>query len=341
MPHIAILGSGANGAGIACDLVDAGHDVTIIEQWPENVAALREHGIRVDLPDGTRATAPIRALNLSDVATLRGERFDVVLVVMKAYDTRWACQLIEPYLAPDGIAVGLQNGMTVDIMSDVFGPHRTLGAVIEIAAAMWEPGLVERHTGPAGTWFAVGSLSDATVGRETEITDILRHAGTAVAVDDIRSAKWMKLVVNAAELVTSAIVDLPLLSAARLPGMHDFMLKTGKEAIHVAVASGRSVVPIFGLTDVDPANPDGFVESMLDAVYTQWSLPKTKTTVLQDWQKGRRGEVDQLNGYVVEIGAQVGVPTPANQRTVEIAHLIESGEIAGSPDNLQRLITGI
>jgi 2-dehydropantoate 2-reductase len=339
MPHIAVLGSGANGASVAHDLVRAGHDVTVIEQWPENVAAMRAGGIRVDAPD-EHSEAPVRALNLSDVATLRGERFDIVFVVMKAYDTRWACQLIEPYLAPDGLAVGLQNGMTVEVMSEVFGAHRTLGAVIEIAAAMWEPGLVERHTGPSGTWFAVGSLTDATRGREHEVTDLLQHAGTAVVVDDVLSAKWMKLVVNSAELVTSAILDLPLLDAARLPGMHDFMLLTGKESMRVALASGRSVVPIFGLADVDPDDPDGFVDAMLDAVYTQWSLPQTKTTVLQDWQKGRRGEVEQLNGYVADLGARLGIPTPGNSRTVELAHRIESGELVGSPDNREALIAG-
>lgn len=336
MSHIAVLGSGANGASVACDLVNAGHDVTIIEQWPENVAAIRANGLRVDMPDFS-SSATLRVLNICDVATLRGEQFDIIFVVMKAYDTRWACELIEPYLAVDGLAVGLQNGMTVDTMSQVFGGHRTLGAVIEIAAAMWIPGIVERHTPPSGTWFAVGSVSNETVGREAELTDLLRHAGTAVVVGDIRSAKWMKLVVNAAELVTSAILDLPLLDAARLPGMHDFMVKTGKEAIHVAVGTGHSVVPIFGLTDIDHEDPDGFVETMLDAVYTQWSLPQTKTTVLQDWQKGRRGEVDQLNGYVVSEGRRIGLPTPANGRTVELAHEIERGALRGSPDNLERL----
>ena len=180
------------------------------------------------------------------------------------------------------------------------GPERTLGAVIEIAAAMFTPGVVERHTPPSGTWFGIGSLTGATAGREHEIADLLQHAGTAQVVDDIRSAKWMKLVVNSAELVTSAILDLPLLQAAKVPGMHDFMLETGKEAVRTAMAVGRRIVPIFGLTDVDPDQPEKFVDVMLDMVYTNWSLPHTKTTVLQDWQKGRRSEVDQLNGLIVD-----------------------------------------
>lgn len=334
---IAVIGAGANGAAVGADLTRAGHDVTLVEQWPENVAAMRADGVITEMPDET-ITTPVRAINLSDVATLRGERFDSLFVVVKAYDTRWACELMAPYLRPDGLAVGLQNGMTIDDMSDVLGAERTLGAVIEIAAGMFTPGVVERHTPPSGTWFAVGSLSSATGGREHELADLLQHAGTAQAVDDIRSAKWMKLVVNSAELVTSAILDLPLLQAAKVPGMHEFMLETGKEAVRTAVAVGRKVVPIFGLTDVDPDDPERFVDVMLDMVYTNWSLPHTKTTVLQDWQKGRRSEVDQLNGLIVDEQRRLGGTAPHNARTVEIAHRIEYGDLTGSPDNVELLL---
>jgi 2-dehydropantoate 2-reductase len=334
--RIAIVGSGANGAGIGADLADAGLDVTLIEQWPENVEAIRRDGIVVEMPDETTTTR-VRALHVCEVATLR-EQFDIVLIVMKAYDTRWASELIKPYLKSDGLVVGLQNGMTVDDMSQILGPERTLGAVIEIAAAMFRPGVVERHTPPSGTWFGIGSLSEATRSREQEIADILRFAGTPEIVDDIRSAKWMKLVVNSAELVTSAILDLPLLAAAQVPGMHDFMLQAGKEAVRTAVGLGHRVVPIIGLQDVDPDDPEGFVDRMLDAVYTQWSLPHTKTTVLQDWQKGRRSEVDQLNGLVVREQARLGGSAPYNERTVEIAHRIESGDLRIDPENAALLL---
>ncbi|WP_019180132.1 ketopantoate reductase family protein [Microbacterium yannicii] len=336
--RIAVVGTGANGAGIAADLLRAGQDVTLIEQWPDNVAAMRADGIVVQTPSETVVTQAGSILNFCEVAELRGQRFDLVFIVVKAYDTRWVSELIKPYLAEGALVVGLQNGMTVDAMSEIIGPHRTLGAVIEIAAAMFTPGVVERHTPASGTWFAIGSLTAATVGRESEVTEVLSHAGTAETVTDIRSAKWMKLTVNAAELVTSAILDLPLLDAAKVPGMHDFMLTTGKEAVRTALATGHRIVPIFGLTDVDPEQPELFVEQTLDAVYTKWSLPHTKTTVLQDWQKRRRGEADELNGYVAREAARVGVRTDANERTAAIARRIDAGELDPHPDNVRLLL---
>lgn len=336
-PRIAVLGTGANGAAIGADLTAAGLDVTLVDQWPENVEAMRRGGVRQEGP-GTSSVTPVRALHLCDLATLRGTRFDVVLVVVNAYDTRWACELVKPYLADDAVVVGIQNGMTVDVIADVVGPHRTLGAVIEIAAAMFEPGLVERHTPAAGTWFGVGAISPDAVHLPARVVELLAHSGAAVAVDDIRSAKWMKLVVNCAELVTSACLDLPLLGAAQVPGMHDFMLRAGKEAVRTSQALGHRVVPIFGLEDVDPTRPEAFVEDLLEAVYTKWSLPHTLTTVLQDWRKGRRSEVEELNGHVVAEQARLGGTAPANARTLEVARRIEVGELAPGVANAELLL---
>jgi ketopantoate reductase len=90
---IAVVGTGANGAAIAADLVRGGLDVTLIDQWPENVAAIRERGIDVRMPE-EQFRVPARVFNLCEVATLR-ERFDVILLLVKAYDTRWAAQLTD------------------------------------------------------------------------------------------------------------------------------------------------------------------------------------------------------------------------------------------------------
>lgn len=136
-PRIAVLGTGANGASIGADLTRAGLDVTFIEQWPAHVEAMRERGIRVQMPEETIVT-PVTVLHLCEVATLR-QPFDLVFVLVKAYDTRWACELIKPYLAADGLVVGLQNGMSLDDIADIVGTDRTIGAVIEVSSNMFDP----------------------------------------------------------------------------------------------------------------------------------------------------------------------------------------------------------
>ncbi len=332
---IAVLGAGANGASIGADLTKAGLDVVLIEQWPEHVQAMRSNGLRIEMPDET-LEVPVRAYNLCDVATFT-EQFDIVLVLMKAYDTRWACQLIEPYLRPDGLIVGVQNGMTTDTVAEVVGPERTMGCVIEVSSMMLEPGVVQRHSPQSRSWFAVGSIDSATADREVELADLLALSGTVEIVDGIRAAKWMKLVSNSTTLVTTAILGLPMLEAAAVPGMRELMLSAGQEALDAGLAIGHPALPIFGLTSEDMVQTDRIVELLLDTLYAGFVLPQTTTTILHDWMKGRHSEVDDINGVVVAEHTGRGKAAPVNAAIVELAHRIEHGELKPDPANLALL----
>jgi 2-dehydropantoate 2-reductase len=297
---------------------------------------MRRDGLRIEMPEAT-LTVPVRAHHLCEVATLR-RPFDVVLIVLKAYDARWGAHLIAPLLAPDGLAVGVQNGMTAATIAAVVGPGRSLGCVIEVSSMMTEPGVVQRHSPPSRSWFAVGGLGPATAGREPEVADLLRHAGTVEEVAEIGAAKWMKLVSNCSTLVPTAILGLPMLAALRQPGMRELMIAAGQEALDVGAALGHSVLPIFGLTEADVADCR-VVENLLDTLYAGFVLEQTTTTVLHDWLKGRRSEVDEINGLVVAEAARLGLEAPVNAALVEVTHRIERGELEPGVENLPLLNT--
>ena len=327
--RIAVLGAGANGASVGADLTAAGLDVTLIEQWPAHVEKMRAEGLRITMPERV-LELPVRAHHLCEVAELR-QPFDVVLVLMKAYDTRWACELIKPLVAPDGLVAGVQNGMTADVVAEVVGPGRAIGCVIECSSTMEVPGVVERHTPPERSWFAVGALDPATAGREAEVAELLAQAGAVEVVDDIRSAKWMKLVSNCTTLVTTAILGEPMLASLKHEAMRDLMLAAGQEALDAGLARGHQIEPIFGLGPADVAEPERVVERLLNALYAGFVLPSTTTTILQDWGKGRRSEVDEINGLVV---AELGPDrAPVNAAVVELAHRIERGELEPRLEN--------
>jgi 2-dehydropantoate 2-reductase len=335
-PRIAFVGTGAQGASIGADFVLAGLDVTFIEQWPDHVEAMRKNGVTVNLPTRT-INAKVSALHLCQVAEIR-EPFDLVFLVVKAYDTKWACQLIEPCLAPDGLIVGLQNGMTHEDIASVVGRERTIGAVIEIASNMFVPGVTNRQNDHDTSWFALGALDPKTQGRVEDVAALLRNSGVVQVTDDIRSAKWMKLVVNAAELIPAAIVDLPLADAPRLPDMLEVMRTAGYEAIHAALADGAKIVPIIGMPPLVSNSPERYVDAILDEVLKTFSQPDTLTTSLQDWRKGRRAEVREVNGVVVDKMRSLGQDAPLNRRVVEIALEIESGKLAAHPENSKLLL---
>ena len=335
--RIAVVGTGASGASIGADLTRAGLDVSFIEQWPSHVEAMRVGGIRIEMPEQT-LTTPVRVFDLCEAASLR-ETFDIVLIVVKAYDTRWTCELIKPLVSPTGLVVGVQNGMTMDDIASIVGPERTLGAVVEIAANMFEPGIVDRQTPPAGTWFAIGAYDAATEGRESEVVEVLRHAGKVEISHDIRSAKWMKLVVNAAECLPSAILNLPLGEAVQVPGIRDVMLASGNEAIGTALALGHQLVPIFDKSQIEENDPSHYAAALLDTVLSQWTLPNTRVAHLQDWLKGRRAEVDEINGIVVAEQQAMGGTAPVNAKLVDIALRIERGELKADPSNAALLLS--
>lgn len=337
--RIAILGSGAQGSGVGADMVRAGLDVVFVEQWPDHVEAMRRHGVEVRMPQETVVT-PVEVMHLCEVATVR-KPFDLVFLVTKAYDTRWACELIKPALAADGAVVGLQNGMNVDDIASIVGPERTIGAVIEMASNMFEPGVVNRENSPETAWFAVGAIDAAAKRHEQDVWDALHHAGTVEISDDIRSSKWMKLVANAGELVPSAILDLPLADAARVPGVREFMDRCCIEAAGATVASGSRLRPVFGLTEADVTSAETYAPALLDIVLQRFSSPTTRTTVLQDWMKGRRAEVQEINGTVVRAMRAAGLDAPANERTVDVALRIERGELERGVHNVERLLAPV
>jgi 2-dehydropantoate 2-reductase len=337
--RIAVLGTGANGAGIGADLVDAGLDVTFVDQWPENVEAIRRDGVRVEMAGSSR-TVRVPVLHLCELATVR-RPFDVVLLLVKAYDTRWACELIAPYVAPDGVVVGVQNGMTGDVIVDVMGGSRALASVIEVTAAMYEPGVVERHSDRDRSWFAVGAPDPSAAHHVAGAAAILRHAGVVEEVEDITSPKWMKLVLNAGELVPSAILDVSIAECARVPGMRRAMIEAGDEALSVAALDGLTVRPIFGMDGDRASDPSTYMETVLDELMANYILDHSRSTILQDWMKGRRAEVREINGLVVEGLARHGRPAPVNRAFVEFALDIEAGVRERGLDNLEPMLARI
>jgi len=333
---IAFVGTGAQGASIGADFVLAGLDVTFIEQWPEHVAAMQARGITVNFLTRT-INAEVKAIDLCQVAELR-ERFDIVFLVVKAYDTLWTCQLIEPVLASDGLVVGIQNGMTQDAIAAVVGPDRCVGVVFDMASNMFVPGVTNRQNDHDTSWFGIGGLGPSNSDRIEKVAELLRNSGRVEVFEDIRSAKWMKLIVNAAQLVPSAILNLAFADAVKVPGMSDLMRAAGYEAMRAAISDGAEIVPILGMPPTTTNDPERYVDEIFDEVLRTFMMGDTLTTVLQDWRKGRRGEVLDINGFVVKTLEAVGQSAPINQRFVEAARRIETGSLAAQLSNISLLV---
>ena len=300
---IAVLGTGANGSCTAADLTRTGHDVTLFDQWPEHVEVMRERGLTINMPEDHIEVA-VNANHLCDLAS-RNETFDYVFLMPKAYDTKWMAHLIEPYLTDDGIMVGIQNAMTAGDIEDIVGPSRTLGCVVELSSEIFTPGVVQRNTPPTKTWFGLGALTPVMEARIGEVKELLNHVGVVSQTDDIIAAKWMKLIVNAMCLGPLAMLGLTLSDAMKVPGMREFVLRAGSEALAVGQARGYKIQPIFGLGEEDIKDTNRLLETLFDKLAADIG-PRARDCVLQDHLKGRLSEVDLINGLVAEEAAARG-----------------------------------
>jgi len=336
---IAVLGAGAIGSSVSADLTKAGYDITVIDQWPAQVEALRTTGLHIQMADGD-IKVPIRAHHLCDLASANLE-FDIVFLAVKSYDHRWMAEFIKPYLKSDGVLVGVMNGMNDDSLVSIVGRNRTVGCALELSAEIFTPGLVQRNTTHQGTWFGVGELDGYYTPRVKEIQSIMSHVGRCDVTNNIYGAKWTKLIANSMTMGPHGLLGLRNGEAAVLPGMADIAVKLGRESLAVGTALGYRIEPIFGLrADEFAGSSDENLVTARDTLMRHVG-GQSRTAPIHDHIKGRKSEMEFITGVVAKKGKELGIPTPYNDAVIEIDRQINKGEIKMDRSNFELLKTRI
>ena len=332
---IAVLGAGAIGSIVGADLTMAGYDVAIIDQWPEHVEAMKASGLRVTMADED-LQIQVHASHLCELASTNPE-FDLVLLAVKSYDTRWMAEFIKPYLKPEGVLVGMQNGMNDDSNASIIGRERTMGCVVDLSGEIFRPGSVQRNSRRNGTWFAVGNLDGSISPRVREVESVLRNVGKVDVTNNIYGAKWTKLIVNSMTMGPFGLLGLKAAEAAELPGMFEFSVKCGKESLAVGTALGYRIEPIFGLRadEFAGSSDEGLATAMRTLLCHIGN--RARSAPIHDHLKGRRSEMAFISGLVVSKGKEVNVRTPYNEAVVEIDRQINSGLLKMDRSNFELL----
>ncbi|MBT3766865.1 MAG: hypothetical protein HOB79_11220 [Rhodospirillaceae bacterium] len=334
---IAVLATGANGSCISADLIRAGLDVSMIDQWPAHVAAMQANGLTIKTKDD-EYNVKVKACHLCDMCEIN-ETFDIVLLTSKAYDSRWLTEFIEPFLADDGLLIAVQNCMTAEMIAEIVGPERTVGCVVELASQLFDPGEVRRSTLQGNTWFGLGAFDPAHEDRVEDAAEILRLVGKVGITDDVLSAKWMKLMVNSMTMAVKGILGASNEQLFKLNGkeyadeVRSLVLRSGEEALAAGQLLGYKIVPVFGLKQDDVMNTNALLETLLDKMVGDVG-PTALATSLQDNLKGRYSEIDMINGRIAEECQSKGKPTPVNDVLVDLTRRIHAGELKPDVSNL-------
>lgn len=336
--RIGIIGAGAIGSVVGGLLTKAGRDVTLIDQWPEHVEAMKTRGLRLSGTCGEHLI-PVRAFHIHEVQSIR-EPFDTVFVAVKSYDTEWATALGLAYLRPpDGIIVDFQNGINDDRVAALAGRERTLGCVITIGAGLLEPGHATRtDTGKIG--FKLGELDGRETERARTLVGILGDVAPARLTTALRGERWSKLAVNC---MANPLAGLSGLDSAEVRSERDpcrIGVQIASEVVRVARALGYEVEAIYGIEPqrfVDGAEGRDLERLLADMAASAEHLAGGRPSLLQDVLKGRRTEIEYLNGCVAAEARKVGVQTPFNDAIVELFRLRGVG-FRPDPKHLEPLV---
>ena len=292
---VAVMGAGAVGCYYGGKLARAGHEVVLIAR-PAHVQAISRDGLRMET---TTFDEHVRLNASSDPSMVHGAQ--LVLFCVKSLDTESAGALMLPHLARDALVLCLQNGVdNADRLRTVLPQHAVAAAVVYVATEMTGPGHVKHH-GRGELVIEPSSVSQA-------IAQALIAAGVPTEISsNVRGALWTKLIINCAYNAVSAIAQLPYGITVVGEGIQNVMRDVVAECQAVAKADGVQVA--------------GDVDAAIGKIFE--TMPNQLSSTGHDLSRGKRTEIDYLNGLIVRRGEALGVATPANRVLWALVKLLE------------------
>ncbi len=303
-PRLVFVGAGAVGGYVGGHLARLGHDVTFVDPWPAHVEAIRARGLALTgLTEPENVTVEVPALHVTDVQRLSKERpVDIAFVSVKSYDTPWATALIAPYLSETGFVVSLQNCINEETIAGIVGWGRTVGM---IAATLGTGGR---------TVFYLGEVHGRVTRRVRTIAEMVAAIDTVKVTRNLWGERWTKLCVNGMRNGISAATGLSGNECDRDARIRRFSLRVGGEAVRVGQALGYALGSVLGIEpealaragEGDPAALDGAEGTLLALLQGGARSDLQRPSMGQDMLKGRRTEIDHINGHIVRRGAECG-----------------------------------
>jgi 2-dehydropantoate 2-reductase len=344
--RIVFMGAGGVGGYVGGHLARTGQDVTLIDPWPEHVNYIKEYGIQLSGTQGD-LSVPVKALHLHEVQSLYKTPVDIAFICTKSYDTEWATSMIAQYLAPNGFVVSLQNSINEDRIANIVGWGRVVGCIAStIGVNAYKAGHVMRTREPGGasyTIFRAGEVHGRITPRVQEIVEMLSAIDSAKVTTNLWGERWSKLTTNAMGNGVSASTGLGSRETAEHETARRLSIRLAGEAIKVGLALGYDLESIrsqppekwVAASEGDAAALEEVEGAILAA--SKRATEEGRPSTGQDIVKGRRTEIDYINGLVAAKGNEVGVPAPTHQALADVVKRVERGEIEPSVSNIANL----
>jgi 2-dehydropantoate 2-reductase len=301
--RIAVVGAGAMGSIFGAALARGGDEVTLVDVAEPLVEKVNADGVTIVRGDEHTTTSVPATSDPASVGVA-----DAVVFFVKCYHTPSAAELARPLVGPETVVASLQNGWgNGDVLAAAFPPEQVVVGVNYNSGLIVEPGVVMH---PADQPTFVGTFVDGDTSRAERLADALERAGFATTVTSpVRPEIWKKLILNAATLPPAALTGMHAGALGEQPEMRELVADTAREATTVARALGY------------PIDAEERVETILALLE---KAGPTKASMLQDFEAGRRTEIDVINGAVVKAANEQDVAVPLNRAFVALVKGWES-----------------
>src|SRR5467141_1876510 len=346
--RIAVIGAGAIGGYTGGQLAHNGFDVTLIDPWPENIETIRKDGLALEgMTQEEFVCAKPRTLHLTEAQQLAKEKpIDIAMVAVKSYDTEWATMLIAQYLAPDGYVVSLQNCMNEERIAGIVGWDKTVGVIPALLGAeLYAPGRVRRTAAKGSSpyeVYRVGEVHGRITKRIEELADMIRTIDSVKATTNLWGERWSKLCVNGMANGVAAATGMSGNDMNRDDKIRRLSIRLAGEGVRVGQALGYQLEHIRAhepetlarAAEGDAAALDEVETAILAALNRDTRSELARPSMGQDMLKGRRTEIDFINGVIAEKGREVDCPAPSHVKLIEAVKRVEHGQIPAKPENL-------
>ena len=328
---IAVVGAGAVGGITAGFLKRAGCDVEVACKHDGLADKIRSGGLSIS---GRRGRCRIGVPAVTRISELGGPK-DLVFLATKANDAMAAARELVPLLRDGSAVITMQNGMLEDDLAGILGPERIVGCVVNWGATMHSPGEIEMT---AAGEFAIGYVKGAADARLYMLKDILKKIVPTEITDNIMGKKFYKLMFNSCFNPIGVISGLSMGGMFSRKKVRNIFSAISREAGAVAAGMGITPEPLSGKFDyyrlLHGNGPANELAQRAAAAVIGLRYGRLKSSSLQSLERGRPTEIEHLNAYISRKGRERRIPTPVNDKIVEMVREIESGARPVCCDNM-------
>lgn len=327
-----IYGAGSLGTVLGAYITKNGGKIDLINRNKAHVAALQEKGARII---GTvDMTIPVTAFTPDEMAG----KYDVILLMTKQLHNAEVVTMLKDFLTETGVIVTLQNGIPEPGIAEIIGAGHTMGCTVEWGATLSAPGECTLTSAPESLSFHMGKMDGITDEQFNMVKELLELMCPVHTEDNLIGARWSKLLINATFSGLGTVVGGVFGDVSETKENREIAVRCMKECIDVGHAAGATFAPVQGKDITKLFYYKGALKRAFALFLMPIAMKKHRAiepSMLQDLKHGKPCEIDAINGVVCDWGRKCNVPTPVNDRIVEVVKKIQNGELKAEAANIK------